>query len=38
MIEFAVIFPGREDALAFGAVLLEQGYRVQFSKYERKAS
>jgi hypothetical protein len=36
MIEFALIFPMRKDALAFGAVLLEQGYRVQFSKYEKK--
>jgi len=36
MIDFALIFPAREDALAFGAILLEQGYRVQFSKYEKK--
>jgi regulator of ribonuclease activity B len=36
MIEFALIFPVREDALAFGAVLLDQGHRVQLSKYEKE--
>src|SRR5215831_8050690 len=36
VIDFSVIFPVREDALAFGAVLLEQSFRVQFLKYEKK--